>query len=276
MDLVTVFLYGYSLPVQSIIAMIFLMGLQSAIFGPALTGSIPEHFPLEKVTRINGTLKMVTTLAILIGIACAGVALDLQSPVVGITPLGQILIACIVICVSMVGLIASLGIKKHQAAAPGKPFPWAGPFHSLRDVAALRKDPLLLLAVVSNSFFYFLAALVVLIINTYGIDQLGLSQSLTSLMSVALMVGVSVGAVYASRIANTNNWTKVLLPGTFGMGVGLTSAALTAYLPEELRIPSLFASFIFTGFVLSCLSISFWVGSSILLRSCLVSLGSGV
>lgn len=231
-----------------IIAMLFLMGLQSAIFGPALNGSIPEHFPTARITRINGALKMATTIAILIGIACAGVALDLQSPLFGTTTLGQALIAGAVVIVSLLGLAASLRIKKHQAAAPDKPFPWAGPFHSLRNFAALRKDPLLLLAVVSDAFFYFLAALVVLIINTFGIEQLGLSQTLTSLMSVALMVGVSLGAIYAARVTDSDRWTSVLLPGMFGMGTGLAAASLTAYLPSEFRIIALFGTFIMTGF----------------------------
>ncbi|MDH3391559.1 MAG: MFS transporter, partial [Desulfobulbaceae bacterium] len=230
-----------------IIAMIFLMGLQSAIFGPALNGSIPEHFATHKITRVNGSLKMATTIAILVGMACAGIALDLQSPAFG-TTLGQALIACTVVLVSMTGVIASLGIKKYQAAAPDKPFPWAGPFHSLRDFATLRKDPLLLLAVVSDAFFYFLAALVVLIINTYGIDQLGLSQTMTSLMSVALMVGVAIGAVFSSKVTTTDNWTKVLIPGTLGMGIGLIAAALTINLSEAYRVYALFASFIITGF----------------------------
>jgi acyl-CoA synthetase (AMP-forming)/AMP-acid ligase II/1-acyl-sn-glycerol-3-phosphate acyltransferase/acyl carrier protein len=231
-----------------IMTMLFLMGLHSAIFGPALNGSIPEHFPGERITRINGTLKMTSTMAILIGIACAGIILDFQTPVFGAMPLGQALIAGTVILVSLIGLVATLGIGKYQAAAPDKPFPWAGPVHSLRHVIALRKDPLLLLAVMSDAFFYFLAALVVLIINSYGIEQLGLSRTLTSLMSVALMVGVSMGAIVASRIAGIENWTRALRPGLFGMGAGLVAAALTAYLPENFRVPFLFASFIIAGF----------------------------
>jgi acyl-CoA synthetase (AMP-forming)/AMP-acid ligase II/1-acyl-sn-glycerol-3-phosphate acyltransferase/acyl carrier protein len=230
-----------------IMAMLFLMGLQSAIFGPALNGSIPEHFPADRITRINGTLKMTTTMAILIGIACAGIALDYESPLFAITHPGQVLIAGTVVIISLTGLIASLGIRKYQAAAPGKPFPWAGPVHSLRHVLALRHDPLLLLAVVSDAFFYFLAALVVLIINSYGIDQLGLSRTLTSMMSVAMMVGVSLGAVVASRFTDAGSWTKVLRPGMHGMGIGLVAAALTAFLPEGYRVPAVFASFVVTG-----------------------------
>jgi len=230
-----------------IMAMLFFMGLQSAIFGPALNGSIPEHFPADKITRINGTLKMTTTMAILVGMACAGIALDFESPLFGIAQPGQVFIAGTVIVISLTGLIASLGIRKCQAAAPGKPFPWAGPVHSLRHVLTLRKDPLLLLAVVNDAFFYFLAALVVLIINSYGIEQLGISRTLTSLMSVALMVGVSLGAVFSSRFTDADSWTKVLKPGMHGMAAGLVAAAFTALLPEGYRVPSLFAAFILTG-----------------------------
>jgi len=231
-----------------IISMIFLMGLQSAIFGPSLNGSIPEHFPTGEVTRINGTLKMCTTVAILVGIACAGIALDLEPSQHGGASPGLALIACIIVLVSALGLAASLGIAKYRAAAPAKPFPWAGPLHSLVDIWSLRKDPALLLAVLSDGFFYFLAAFVVLIINTFGLHQVGLSQTVTSLLSVALMIGVALGAIFNSRAADPQQWTRVLRPGTMGMGAGLIAAAATPYLPGEYRVAALFASFVATGF----------------------------
>ncbi len=231
-----------------ILAMIFLMGLQSAVFGPALNGSIPEHFSRKEVTRINGILKMMTTTAILIGIACAGILLDVQSSAVGTANPGQVLIAVTVVLVSGAGLLASFGMKKYRAAAPAKPFPWAGPFQSLAHLWSTRKDTQLLFAVLSNAFFYFLATLVVLTINTYGLLQLGLSQSVTSLLSVALMIGVGAGSVCASRVATIDNWRKILIPGTFGMGCGIMAVAYTSCLPVEFRLLFLFVSLALTGF----------------------------
>jgi len=228
-----------------ILSMVFLMGLQSAIFGPALNGSIPEHFAGKEVLRINGMLKMITTAAVLVGIACAGFALDLQGEAAGSINPAMIVISVIIILVSLGGLIASLGIKKHQAAAPDKSFPWSGPFQSLAHLWSLRRDPKLLLAVCSDAYFYFLATLVVLIINTLGIEQLQLSQSVTSLLSVALMIGIALGAVFSARITDTANWQKVLVPGVVGMGVGLLAVAGAA---EIFRMYLLFASLFFTGF----------------------------
>ena len=59
-----------------ILAMLFIMGMQSAFFSPALNSTIPELYPQDYVPRANGVIKLVTTLAILAGIACAGVSLD--------------------------------------------------------------------------------------------------------------------------------------------------------------------------------------------------------
>lgn len=232
----------------AILAMVFLMGLQSAIFGPALNGSIPEHFPSGEVVRINGLLKMATTMAILVGIALAGICLDFSGHLVAWAVSGEMLVAVVVVMVSLGGLTASLAIEKHRAAAPDKPFPWAGPLHSLTGLWHLRRDRQLFLAVGSDAFFYFLATLVVLIVNTLGLDLLRLSRTVTSLLSVALMVGVALGAVFAARRSTAEGWQKVLLPGATGMALGLMAAARAVSLPEGIRLPLLFGALIITGF----------------------------
>lgn len=231
-----------------IMGMVFLMGLQSAIFGPALNGSIPEHFDKQEITRINGVLKMITTVAILIGIACAGILLDVKTSISGVVKPGQALIAGTIVLISTVGLLASIGINKYQAADPEKPFPWGGPLHSLSNLWELRKDSQLLVAVLSDSFFYFLATLVVLIINTLGLQQLGLSQAVTSLLSVALMVGVAAGSVFACKIADVDDWKKVLKPGSMGMGFGLIATAYASSLQVDSQLVLLFGSLALTGF----------------------------
>ncbi len=233
-----------------ILSMVFLMGLQSAIFGPALNGSIPEHFQEKEVMKINGTLKMITTLAILIGIACAGFVLDFQGNATGILAAGtsQILIALIVVAVALAGVFTSLSIDKHQAADPDKPFPWSGPWSSIKDFWSLRRDPQLFVALISNGFFYFLATLVILIINSLGIIQLGFSPAVTSLLTVALMVGVACGSLFSAKSIQLSVWAKVLLPGSAGMGVGLLATALFSCLPVAITPFLLFITLGFTGF----------------------------
>lgn len=208
-----------------VMAMIFLMGLQSTLFGPAINGSIPELYPPEYVTTANSVLKLVTTVAILLGMALAGFALDLHAVDTPV-PFGSMVVAITVVVVAFLGVSASFGVYSRPATGGKIPFPWAGPLHSVRDLIGLREDRLLLLAVCCDSFFYFISLLAVLVINTLGLKELALSKSATSILSVSLMIGVCLGAFAAARLTTDKRWAHVLAPGAAGMGLSLGAAGL--------------------------------------------------
>ena len=184
-----------------ILAMVFIMAAQSTLFGPAINGSIPELYPKEYVTTANAVIKLVTTLAILAGIGLAGVALD-QSWYATAIPFGNLLVAILVLVVSGIGVLVSFGVVKRPAAGARESFPWLGPVHSLVDLYKVRKDRLLLTAISGDAFFYFISSIVVLVINVMGLTQLNLSQTMTSLLVVCLMVGVCAGSFLAAKIAS--------------------------------------------------------------------------
>jgi acyl-[acyl-carrier-protein]-phospholipid O-acyltransferase/long-chain-fatty-acid--[acyl-carrier-protein] ligase len=226
LELVAMLVGAYGILIMNwawVLAMVFLMGLQSTLFGPALNGSIPELYPRSFVTRANAVLKLVTTLAILLGMALAGFALDLQSVATAI-PFGRIVVACAVVSIALLGFSVSFGVYSRPAGNEQTSFPWSGPLHSVADLINLKKDPLLLLAVFCDSFFYFVSLLAILVINTLGLQQLHLSASRTSILAVSLMVGVCFGALTAARITSHARWTHVLAPGAAGMGVSLAAA----------------------------------------------------
>ena len=55
-----------------IMAIIFLMSTQSAFFGPAKYGSLPELLPPEKLAWGNGVIGMGTNMAVILGMVAAG------------------------------------------------------------------------------------------------------------------------------------------------------------------------------------------------------------
>jgi acyl-[acyl-carrier-protein]-phospholipid O-acyltransferase/long-chain-fatty-acid--[acyl-carrier-protein] ligase len=203
-----------------VLTMVFIMSSQSTLFGPAINGSIPELYPTEYVTTANAILKLVTTLAILAGIATAGIALD-QTWFETEIPFGRVLVACVVVAVSLIGVIASFGVVKRKASGNRESFPWLGPIQSIIGLWQLRKDPLLLTCVAGDAFFYLVSSLVVLILNVFGLQQLQLSATMTSLLAVSLMVGVCGGSFVAARIASGSNWPKVMGPAALIMALGL-------------------------------------------------------
>lgn len=230
----------------AILAMVFLMAFQSTLFGPAINGSIPELYPAVYVTKANAQLKLVTTLAILMGIALAGFALD-QGAAQNVFYHGRQLVAVGAVGVALIGVMCSLGVVKRPAQTRRAPFPWLGPWHSLCDFWQLRHDPPLFLALIGDAFFYFLASLVVLVINTLGIQQLGYSASLTSLLSVAMMAGICVGSFLAARWTSVSRWTHILAPSAVGMGLGLLACGLVPLCPVKVQLPLLFVALTIAG-----------------------------
>jgi len=122
-----------------IISMVFLMGLQSTLFGPALNGSIPELYPEVYVPKANAVIKLVTTVAILLGVALAGIALD-QNWMDTEISFGRILVALSAVAIAGAGVLASFGTSK--VAPPNKKlvFPLAGPLNSLKELLQISKD----------------------------------------------------------------------------------------------------------------------------------------
>ncbi|MBU0482954.1 MAG: MFS transporter [Proteobacteria bacterium] len=230
-----------------ILGMVFLMGLQSSFFSPALNGSIPELYPHEYVPKANAILKLTTTLSILAGIATAGLSLDQNWFQVGDFTFGKVLVAMVVVITAFLGFMASFGVHKRPAAAPDKPFPWFGPINSLHDFYETRKDGQLFLAIISDAYFYFLASIAVLTINTLGLKQLGFSQTVTSLLSMSLMIGICVGSVIAARITTMDKWSRVLFPAATGMAVGIMLAGMTPKIAGGFQLVWFSTALISTG-----------------------------
>ena len=223
-----------------ILAVIFFMGLQATVFSPALNGSIPEHFSVAQVPRVNSLIKLASTAAVLAGVAMAGVFLDLRPdslggvlPSFGIedaSAYGRAAASAFIVLVAVIGVLTAFTIQKHpSAASKGQkmlPFPWSGPIDSVRHVLECRKDEQLFLVLLAEAYFYGIAAISVISIANLA-DGLGYSNTMASLLSAVLMIGIAVGSIIAGR-TTAESWRRLLFPAATGMGLFLM---LTAFAP---------------------------------------------
>jgi MFS family permease len=223
-----------------ILLMLAIMGTQATFFSPALNGSIPELFPVDQVTRANGILRLVVTLAILAGIALAGFAQDLSGSWLAGIDNGRLVTGAGAVLVALAGLVVSFGVVRRPAADASAPFPWGGPLVTLRNFAAIRRDPLLGFAVCGSVFIWFAGSLQILLINPLGLSQLGLNKSLTSALIVAQMLGIGLGGLLSSRLAKGAGWHRVLAPSSAGMGMMMLAISAAPRLPAPLVLPAFF------------------------------------
>lgn len=221
-----------------VLAMVLTIGLQAAVFSPALNGSIPELYPAWYVPTANGVLKGVVTAAILLGTVMAGVTLD---------GLGRAGVAIGALAVAAAGLVGSLGVPRRPAGRPGAPFPWSGPAETIRVLLATRADGLLAGTILADAFIWFLGSCQLQIINVLVQRDLLGSKTDASIVSAAEMVGIAVGGVVAGRAIRGSRWQRVLAPAALATGLALAAVPLAAALPEGLRYAALCVAFFAAG-----------------------------
>ncbi|MCE5327387.1 MAG: MFS transporter [Planctomycetaceae bacterium] len=188
---------------------VFFMGWQSAIFSPALNGSIPELYPPAFVPTANARLKAAITAAILLGVAMAGFALGSSST--DIAPLaGRYIAAASVVAVAAVGIVASLWTVSRGAADAKARFPRLGPLQTVFDLARLSRDRLLANVLWADAFIWGMGNLQVLIIMQMGTNQLKLSDSYNGLLALSELTGIAVGGLIAAKLFTGPRWYRVL------------------------------------------------------------------
>ena len=221
-------LYIMSWPI--ILITTFIIGVQAAVFSPAINGSIPELYPAGYVVTANGIIIVAMNTAILLGIAVVGFVLDVRGTTPDV-PVGLYLAAGIGVITALVILVLSLLVPKFPAASPKARFPWAGPVESVIILARTAGDPLLANSIFAKAFFWFAGSLQILIITPLGLNQFGLSKTMTSILIVIELVGVGIGSLLAPLIAKGAKWYRVLVPAGIIMSISMFVIAAVPYLP---------------------------------------------
>ena len=194
------------------VAAVFLMSVQSAIFGPSKYGLLPELLPEKRLSWGNGILELGTFLAIITGTIMGGfLAENLEG--------SQYLSGLILIGLALLGLVTSLGIKKVPAANPAKKFR----INLLGDLAMqirlIRQDRVLFLAIFGNAYFWFLAEFFRYNILFYGIEVLKVSETQNSLLLASVAIGIGSGSLAAGYLSGSKIEYGLIPLGALGLTV---------------------------------------------------------
>jgi len=188
-----------------LILVLALMGAQSAIFGPSKYGILPELFAGRSLLPANGAIQMTTFLAIIFGMAGAGIALD---------SLDNSLWMCsaIAVGIAVIGTFTALLIRKTPVAEPDLRLKLSNAFIPGEIWVLLRQQPKLGTALLVMMMFWFVGGVAQPAVNTLGGSVLMLSKTRTSLMAASIGVGIALGCAVAgfankSGNADGSRWT---------------------------------------------------------------------
>jgi acyl-[acyl-carrier-protein]-phospholipid O-acyltransferase/long-chain-fatty-acid--[acyl-carrier-protein] ligase len=196
----------------AVLAAIFLVSTQAALFGPCKYGLLPEILPAEKLSWGNGIIELGTFLA-LIGGSVAGAYLVRFF-------LGSMGRAGVLLLVSsVVGLLTSYGISRVPPADALRRFRLNVLGDLWNETRRIRADRVLWLAVVGNTYFWFVAALLQVNIILYGNDVLKVSETRAALLQAAVAIGIGVGSFAAGYLSGGKIEYGLIPLGAMGMTV---------------------------------------------------------
>ena len=190
------------------ISVLSLMGAHSAIFAPSKYGILPELFRSDKLLPVNGAVQMTTFLAIIFGTACAGFALDQIRDAMWIG-------SAIAIGVSVFGTLSAVLIPTTQIAEPGLKLKLENLAIPAEIGRLILRERGLLMAILVVSIFWFLGAVTQMAVNTLGKSTLGMSATRTSLMVVAIGIGIAAGCAVTGYLGKGGNGRRWVMAGAW-------------------------------------------------------------
>jgi acyl-[acyl-carrier-protein]-phospholipid O-acyltransferase/long-chain-fatty-acid--[acyl-carrier-protein] ligase len=204
---VTVLLTGIFLKnVPVLLAGLFLLGAQSAFFSPAKYGLLPELKEETALPKANALLNVASFAAILLG-TIAGTFLTQHIPIV----------AVLVGAVAIGSLVAALAIEKVPAANPSQPLKW-NPFPDLKaNWGLIQGDRALRLSLLAASWFWFMGAVLQLNMLVYVKQVMGLSDKVSGLLLMALVIGIALGSLWAGKLSKEKVELGLVPLGALGL-----------------------------------------------------------
>jgi acyl-[acyl-carrier-protein]-phospholipid O-acyltransferase / long-chain-fatty-acid--[acyl-carrier-protein] ligase len=196
---------GYFLP----LVVLGLMGAQSALFGPAKYGILPEILPHDRLSAGNALIESCTFVAIIAGTAAGGWLLDATSERVWLGGAGLTLLA-------LAGFVAALAVPR---VAPARTE--GGLASTLRGAwSAMRADRVLWLAALGSVFYWGIASLLGQDVLVYIKTALQVTDAKAGLPLAIFGLGVGGGSLFAARWSASKVEYGLIPLGAIGLACG--------------------------------------------------------
>jgi 1-acyl-sn-glycerol-3-phosphate acyltransferase len=195
-----------------LIAVLFLMGTQSSVFGPAKYGILPQHLSDDELVAGNGLVEMGTFLAILIGTLLGGILIERAD-------LGPLLVSVVVIGVAVAGYLAARGIPLAPAVAPDLKINWNIVTEIGRNLRFTYGNRTVFLAIIGISWFWFFGAVYLTQFPNYTKLALGGNEYVGTLLLSAFSIGIGLGSLLCDRMSGQRVELGLVPFGAIGITV---------------------------------------------------------
>lgn len=238
---------------------------QSAFFGPAKYGMIPELVAEGDLSRANGTINMMTNIAVIVGTLVGGWVSDLYSPQaaeqvadVAATAVAEPVLwlpGAALSIFAILGILSVLMLQRLPAGDKNLKFDW-NPFaiyiDSIREMSKTR----LLMVMMAWGYFYMLAGIALFIIPEYS-SILNISRLEASVIMGIMGVAIGLGCAAAGLISGHRIEPRLIPIGAAGLAIFFF---LLGTVPPSLPDMGMYVRVVFSNVGLFVFSAGFFAG----------------
>ena len=212
-----------------LLAALFLLGLQSTLFGPVKYAILPQHLNERELVGGNAQVEAGTFVAILIGTLAGGLLAGAGVAAVWIAMAG--------LGVAVAGYIASRGIPEAPPPAPDLVVNVNPLSETWRNIGFARENRTVFLSILGISWFWLYGALFLAQIPAYGKFVIGGGEAAVTLLLATFTVGIGTGSLLCERLSARHVEIGLVPLGSigltvFGLDLALASLALPAVTGE--------------------------------------------
>lgn len=216
LEIAIVLLIGLGFWLQSLsllMVCLFLLGLQSTLFGPVKYALLPQHLHAHELVGGNALVEAGTFVSILLGTLCGG-------------------------------LLASRGIPDAPAPEPSLRINPNPVTETWRNIQFARENRTVFLSILGISWFWLLGALLLAQFPAYAKDVLGGTETSVTLLLGVFTLGIGCGSLLCERLSSKQVEIGLVPFGSIGISLftlDLAWASPAALPPEPLSMMALLA-----------------------------------
>ena len=213
--------------ISLLLLILFLMGTQSAFFGPVKYGILPDQLHENELIGGNALIATGTFISILIGTILGGLLI--------LTDQGATIISALVVSIALIGWVSSLYIPPTKPAAPDLTINYNFLVETSAIIQHVRQNPVIFRCILGVSWFWLFGASFLSQFPTFAKDIIGGNEQVVTLFLAVFSIGIGIGSLLCNKLLKGEVNTTYVPLGILGM----TIFAVDLYFASSQVTPSL-------------------------------------
>ncbi len=195
--------------VYAMLGVLFLLGAQSAFFGPIKYSILPQHVGDHEIVNANAYVEAGTFIAILLGQILGG-ALGEK-----LEYLNYLMFS--IVGFAVIGWLSAGLIPKAPAASPDLKLSLNIPKKTVEIIQMARRNDKVFKSILANSWFWFVGSVILTMFPIFAVDVLSGNPKVAILLLATFTIGIAGGSLACAWISRGN--VEVGLVPIGGLGI---------------------------------------------------------